>query len=120
MTPTTTTHARLSSNRAPVSELATRSPISTKPPMAVRTPRKIDSTFFTVFRSLVVVREGAQLHPIGLERLGDSREVVEPAPPDGEAHVGHMINGGLEDVVELHAQGVGARVRWLYRRERAL
>src|SRR3954468_21705404 len=100
MTPTTTTHAKLSSNRAPVSELATRSPMSTKPPMAVRMPRNIDSTFFTALRSLVVVQEGAQLHPVGFERLGDSREVVESAPPDGEAHVGHVINGGLEDVVE--------------------
>ena len=46
-TPTSTTHARFSPNLAPAAALATRSPMSTKPPIAVRTPRKIDSTFFT-------------------------------------------------------------------------
>ncbi len=40
-TPTGTTHASVMRKRAPVSALATRSPMSTKPPIAVRMPRKI-------------------------------------------------------------------------------
>ena len=45
--PTRTTHARFMPKRAPTEALATRSPMSTNPPMAVRMPRKIGRNFFT-------------------------------------------------------------------------
>src|SRR3954454_5861417 len=46
-TPTMTTHPRDRPNRAPTWALVTRSPMSTKPPIAVRMPSATSKTFFT-------------------------------------------------------------------------
>src|SRR4051794_2803398 len=46
-TPTMTTQPRERPNRAPTCALVTRSPMSTKPPIAVRMPRATSKTFFT-------------------------------------------------------------------------
>src|SRR4051812_23793117 len=118
-TPTGTTQARFMRNRAPVAALATRSPMSTKPPIAVRIPSVISKTFFTP-SSLVLCGERSESVPIGLERRGDRRQPFELASPHGDADVGHVIESRREQRVELGAQIVSGAVGGLDRSERPL
>src|SRR4051794_10221226 len=108
-TPTTTTHARFSSKRAPTAALATRSPMSTKPPMAVSTPRKMASTFFTT-RSLVGVQERLELALIVVQRLGRGGEIVEAPAAHHDPDLADVVDGGRENVGQLVAQRVGPSV----------
>src|SRR6478672_9227338 len=112
-TPTTTTHARFMPNRAPVAELATRSPMSTNPPIADRTPRKTPRSFFIV--SAVALGERLELVSIGLERRGDVGRVGEMAPANGDPHGSDVVARGVEQRTEFVAQGHRFVVRWLDR-----
>src|SRR6478735_10957421 len=119
MTPTTTTHARFRSKRAPVAELATRSPMSTNPPIADRTPSITPRIFFTA-ASRQLVLEGPQRLGVSGERSGDLVEAGELAAASGDAHVGDVRGRVVEDRDQLLAEVVQRRVRRLDRLEVAL
>src|SRR5215217_5772844 len=68
MTPTGNTQNSAVPNRAPISALATMSPMSTKPPIAVRMPRVMASSRFMY--SPVSLDEGAQPLLDRLQRSG--------------------------------------------------
>src|SRR5215207_7639232 len=116
-TPTTTTQASRMPNRAPVSAFATRSPMSTNPPNAVRMPRKTSKNFFTP-GSPVPRREAVEPSGDRLEWRGDRREPAELVTarrdPDELDHVDGVLNVGQE----TPSDGVRARSGWLDRRER--
>src|SRR5215218_4903976 len=94
-TPTTTTQASRMPNRAPVSAFATRSPMSTNPPNAVRTPRKTSKMRFI---SAVPLREA--LEPVGeiVERRGDVLEQLELVAACGDARELDHVDGAVHVV----------------------
>src|SRR6186997_362571 len=118
--PTTTTHARFHRKRAPTAALATRSPMSTKPPMAVRIPSVRARTFFTTPRSRVLLEERLESVDVVVERRGDRVELGELPAASGDANVGDVVLGVGQDRAEVVAQVVGALVRRLDRAERRL
>src|SRR5215210_6283063 len=95
ITPTTTIHASRIPNLAPVSALATRSPMSTNPPNAVRTPRKTSKMRFI---SAVPLREA--LEPVGqvAQRRGDALEPLEVGAPCGDARALDHVDGAVHVV----------------------
>src|SRR4051794_40513016 len=107
-TPTGTTHASFRPKRAPTAALATRSPMSTNPPIAVRIPRVMARIFFTGAPSRVVLEERAQRRDVAVDRLGDLRELGEVAAASGDPHVGDVVLRGGEDVAEIAAHLIGA------------
>src|SRR4051812_40876553 len=114
-TPTGTTHASFSPKREPVSAFATRSPMSTKPPMAVRMPRPRATVFFT---SAATVVAEERLDPGDVALDVRHVEVVVPAPRRN-AQRGDVVVGIAEDRLERVAHDIGAMVGWLDRAERA-
>src|SRR5437868_6429618 len=110
-TPIGTTHASSSPNRAPTAALATRSPMSTKPPIAVRIPRVRARTFFTSLASSAVRRQERLQHvDVVVERRGHSDERLQLAAPRRDADVGDVILGVVDDRAEVAAHLVGAVV----------
>src|SRR6185369_5241260 len=119
ITPTTTIHASRIPNRAPVSVFATRSPMSTKPPNAVRIPRKISKTRFTgSVPSSVSRREPVEA--VG-DRAQRSRDLAQP----GGVRAASRDPDELDDLDraldvrdQRRAQVVRGRARRLNRNER--
>src|SRR3954451_4265371 len=115
--PTTTTHAKPHPKRAPVSALATRSPMSTKPPMAVSTPKKIWKTFFTA-RSPEILAELLQpLRHTGKRRVEREHGVVVFAP-DRDACLAEEVDRLVGHLVDLVAHRVAVGTGRLHRVER--
>src|SRR5262245_36984453 len=114
MTPTTTTHARPMRKRAPVAALATMSPMSTKPPIAVRIPSVMATSRFMP-PSPVLGDERAEAVGVGRERFGDACERAELAAADRHPHVADVRAGVVEQRVELLEQAVALLVRRLDR-----
>src|SRR3954465_2333363 len=108
MTPMPPPHANRIPNRAPVSLFATRSPMSTNPPNAVRIPRKISSIFFT--RSPVPCRERVEFVRELFQRArGLGQAAIRPAcrDPDLCDHVARPLDGGEQRGPKLVRLGVG-------------
>src|SRR4051812_21362022 len=114
ITPTTTIHASRIPNRAPVSALATRSPMSTNPPNAVSTPRKTSK-----MRFISAVPLGEALEPFGevTQRRHDPLEPLGLGAACGDARELDDVDGAVHVVEQLCAKVARLRVRRLDRRE---
>src|SRR5215207_3020986 len=99
-TPTTTTHARFIRNRAPLWALATRSPMSTNPPMAVRMPRVTWMIFFTSSRS-VLVDEALERVSVGTQGLRHLGQVGQIAPSRSHSDLDDMVDRVTQELIEL-------------------
>src|SRR5436190_13771105 len=95
-TPTTTTHAKDIPNRAPTTALVTRSPMSTKPPIAVRMPRATASSRFIAATSQACLPPIER--PLQPGQLGEQRRQVELAG-------NHVLTGLLNGVRRAADQG---------------
>src|SRR3954462_15966126 len=97
ITPTTTTQARSQPKRAPTSALATRSPMSTNPPMAVRTPSvtcRYSRTSAAQRRREAIQETG---HPAQVrERVGEHDLVAAPRPDAQVSQEVHRLARHIE------------------------
>src|SRR6266571_5413989 len=110
ITPTTSTQASARPNRAPVAVAATRSPMSTKPPTAVRMPSATSRSFFTRAPSLMRPRELVQLAGDPSKRRGQAGHRAEVAAAGGRAQRRDGRGGRVQQVVQLGLELVGAPV----------
>src|SRR6187200_2777447 len=110
ITPTTTTQASRMPNRAPVSLFAMRSPMSTKPPNAVSTPRNTSKILF-IDASLHRGRERVEVRGEVLQRRRRLLERRDVAPagrdPHQFDHVDDPLHVGQDACPQLVGCGVG-------------
>src|ERR1700712_3291967 len=115
-TPTPTTQARFIPNRAPAAELATRSPMSTNPPIAESTPRNTPRSRF--IGSAVLLGERFEPGSVGLQRSSHGGGVGQVAATDGHPHRSDVVARRIQQRPELDTQGQRLVVRRLDRTER--
>src|SRR3954447_7360221 len=109
MTPSTVAHARDNPNRDPTWALVTRSPMSTKPPIAVRMPSATANNFFT---GSPPHRRLGSLQAIGHLRqfLRQVGVLLGVATYQRDSYVGEQVAGVGEGCGDAPVHGVVARL----------